>query len=84
MDTRPRDMGGPYPLTGEEIERRFTYHRPEGHKIEAHNDIRASFKMFAATLNEVLPPCRETSLAFTKLEEAANWAHAAIARPPAE
>lgn len=73
---------GPRPLSHAEIERRFTYHRPEGAKISAHEDVRADFKLFANRLADILPPGRETSLAFTKLEEAANWAHAAIARPP--
>lgn len=72
------------PLTDAEIERRFTYHRPEGQKVTDHDDVRRAFKAFAGELNEVLPPGREASLAFTKLEEAANWAHAAIARPPVE
>lgn len=72
------------PLTDTEIERRFTYHRPEGQKITDHDDVRVQFKAFARDLNEILPPGREASTAFTKLEEAANWAHAAIARPPAE
>lgn len=68
------------PLTDAEIERRFTHHRPEGQKIDDHNSIRELFKTFARGLNNRLPPGREASLAFTKLEEAANWAHAAIAR----
>lgn len=31
-------------------------------------------------ITEHCPPCRETSLALTKLEEATFWANAAIAR----
>jgi hypothetical protein len=75
-----RIAGAPQDITEEDIERRFTYHRPEGAKIDDHNDVRAMFKEFASALKEFLPPGREKSLAFTKLEEAANWAHAAIAR----
>lgn len=68
-------------LTQAEVERRFTFHRPEGQKVEQHNDVRALFKRLAFELIEILPgPSREASLAFTHLEEAANWAHAAIAR----
>jgi hypothetical protein len=66
-----------------EIDRRFSYHRPEGDKVDDHDDARKIFKAFAEDLAEFLPGCRETSIVFTKLEEAANWAHAAIARPPA-
>ena len=75
---------GAKPITDAEIERRFTYHRPEGQKIADHDDVRRLFKAFASSLNQIMPPGDEASLAFTKLEEAANWAHAAIARPPAE
>ena len=62
-----------------DIERRFTYHRPEGQKIEDHEDIRRAFKAFALDLAE-LPDGREKSLAFTALEESSFWAHAAVAR----
>jgi len=67
-------------ITPADIERRFTYHRPEGSKVDEHNDIRADFKDFADDLREQLPEGREKSLAFTALEEASFWAHAAIAR----
>ena len=67
-------------ITVEDIERRFTYHRPEGQKVDSHNDIRRSFKEWALALAESLPAGREKSLAFTALEEASFWAHAAIAR----
>ena len=77
----------PRPLSHEELLLRFTYHRPEGQKVEAHNDVRRRFLEFAEDLNgrlESVGPCREVSEAFTLLESAANWAHAAIARrmPP--
>lgn len=62
-----------------EIERRFTYHRPEGDKVEGHGDIRLWYKEFAKDLG-VLPEGREKSLAYTALEESSFWAHAAIAR----
>lgn len=78
----------PKPLDEPELIKRFVYHRPEGQKIAAHNDVRRRFVLFAQLLNDELEqvgPCREASLAFTALEEAANWAHAAIARNmPAE
>jgi hypothetical protein len=67
-------------ITQAEIERRFTYHRPEGQKVADHDDIRQEFKRFAQDLAEGLPPGREKSLAFTALEESSFWAHAAIAR----
>lgn len=70
----------PGDITDADIERRFTYHRPEGRKVQGHEDIRSRFKAFAYTLADTLPPGREKSLAFTALEEASFWAHAAIAR----
>ena len=70
----------PKPLTEAEIERRFTHHVPDAERSNTHGAIRAAFKVFANTLNEWLPPGREAALAFTKLEESANWAHAAVAR----
>lgn len=63
-----------------EIERRFTYHRPEGQKVTAHEDVRLSFKEWAYWLDDMLPEGREKALAFTALEESSFWAHAAIAR----
>jgi len=67
-------------ITQDDIERRFIYHRPEGQKVQDHDDIRARFKGWANSLNDKLPDGREKALAFTALEEASFWAHAAIAR----
>jgi hypothetical protein len=67
-------------MDNSEIERRFTYHRPEGQKITDHDDVRAMFRGWAYLLNETLPEGREKSLAFTALEESSFWSHAAIAR----
>jgi hypothetical protein len=63
-----------------DIERRFTYHRPEGRKVQDHDDVRREFKAFASDVLSALPGGREKSLAFTALEEASFWAHAAVAR----
>ena len=68
------------PLTEADITRRFTYHRPEGQKVTDHENVRIWFKAWAQSLNAKLPAGREASLAFTALEEASFWAHAAIAR----
>lgn len=70
----------PQDITDEDIERRFTYHRPEGQKVTDHEDVRIRFKAWAQVLANGLPAGREKSLAFTALEEASFWAHAAIAR----
>jgi hypothetical protein len=67
-------------LEATEVERRFVYHAPDEETRVIHDDIRARVLAFAAEMNEVLEPSRETSLFFTSLEEASFWAHAHIAR----
>lgn len=71
----------PKQLTDQELEKRFTYHAPTDPRVRAaHDDVRALFKAVAETLNERLPVGREAALAFTSLEDTAQWCHAAIAR----
>lgn len=68
------------PLGPPDIIHRFSYHRPEGNKVEDHEDVRNIYREFALLLAPNLPTGREKSLAFTALEESSFWAHAAIAR----
>lgn len=75
---RPR----PQDISDEEIERRFTYHPPSGPAKGLHVVLRTETRTFARRLRHLLPAGREKSLAFTALEEASFWAHAAIARDP--
>ncbi len=63
-----------------EIETRFTYHPPVGNQAERYQVIRDNAKAMATMFVSLCPPCRETSLALTKLEESTMWANAAIAR----
>lgn len=63
-----------------EIARRFTHHVPDAERTVRHGDIREAFRIFATGLADSLPESREKSLAFTALEEASFWAHAAVAR----
>lgn len=58
----------------------FTYHKPKGNQPKRYEAIRDSAKRFALVVEAACPPSRETSLAFTKLEEVVMWANAAIAR----
>ncbi len=67
-------------ITHEELENRFTYHAPKEGQPERYERIRYKAKMFAAYINEHCPDSREKSVALTKIEEAAMWANAAIAR----
>jgi hypothetical protein len=68
------------PIDAAEIEKRFTHHVPGDKKTPIHTAVRANFKDYAEEMNELLPESREKSLAFTALEEASFWAHAAVAR----
>lgn len=63
-----------------EIKRRFTHHTPDEERAKDHDHVRRDFKEFATSLAEDLPEGREKSLAFTALEEASFWAHAAVSR----
>lgn len=68
-------------ITGEEIERRFTYHPPKDDRQTArYTDLREGAKQLARMIDAYCPESREKSLALTKLEEAVFWANAAIAR----
>lgn len=62
------------------LRERFVYHAPSEHKIKGHEMVREDVWGIASTWDRLLPECRETSLALTKLEEAMFWANAAIAR----
>lgn len=63
-----------------ELDNNYTYHAPNEAKALLHEEIRATVFVTAEHLNNMLPDCREKSLALTKLEEATMWANAALAR----
>ena len=67
-------------ITHEELESRFTYHAPKEGQPERYERIRHKAKMLAAYINEYCPDSREKSLALARVEEAAMWANASIAR----
>lgn len=66
-----------------EIEHRFGFHKAtiEGPNatLYKHRRTRLLFREFAETLDEILPPGRAKSVAFTELENASMWSHKAIA-----
>lgn len=68
-------------ITEAEIARRFNYHAPTPEKAAMHAEMRRSIGQTAQQVVDTCPPCRETSLAVTALEEAMFWANAALARP---
>ena len=63
-----------------EIEKRFTYHPPEGSQAQRYEYIRSWAKWLALHICEMTPASREQSLAITALEECVMWSNAAIAR----
>jgi hypothetical protein len=67
-------------MDANEIEKRFTYHKPKDNQPLRYEQLRSAAKDFAVLLNNLCPESREKSLAFTSLEEAVMWANTAIAR----
>lgn len=67
----------------QEIDHRFGFHKAtiegENATLPSHRALRLTFKEFAAVLDEILPPGRAKSVAFTELENASMWAHKAVA-----
>lgn len=60
----------------------FAYHPPVGGKAAKYQQIRNGCHALAQELVATVPEGRELSTALTKLEEAAMWANAGIARNP--
>ena len=67
-------------IPSEELDDRFTYHKPSPAQQDYYSDIRVFAHDLADTVNKLVPHCREKSLAMTKIEEAVFWANAGIAR----
>lgn len=64
-----------------DLTHRFQYHPPSSPLIVSlHTHFRTACGDVAKDAAKKLPNCRELSLAFTALEEAAFWLNAAIAR----
>ncbi len=55
----------------------FEYHRPTDAQTRQIAEVRSGCKALAAVLS-ALPPGREKSLAFTKLEEVSMWANKSV------
>lgn len=67
-------------MTDEEINNNFKYHELNNKNSTILDNIRSRCKWIVGYINEVMPECREKSLAITKFEEAMMWANAGIAR----
>jgi hypothetical protein len=57
----------------------LSYHPLTEGRGELHEQIRAAAKAFASVVDQICPLSRESSLAFTSIQEAAMWANAALA-----
>jgi len=64
----------------DDLERRFTYHAPQGDQSARYERIRAAARRYVELINALCPESREKSLAITNLEQTVMWANAAIAR----
>ena len=67
-------------LPQEELNTRFTYHKPKEDQPEKYTMLRDNGHWLAELINKICPDSREKSLAITKIEEAIFWANASIAR----
>jgi len=63
----------------QEIDRRFTYNKPDAETAAIHEKLNELFKDLAHDLDEILPESREKALALTALQETRMWANATIA-----
>jgi hypothetical protein len=71
---------GVLPRQADQLARAFTYHPPQGDQARRYEALRAAAYQLALLYARHCPDSRELSIALTKLEEAAMWANAAIAR----
>jgi hypothetical protein len=67
-------------VSPEDLDNRFSYHKPVDDQPARYEEIRARARDFAHEINRMCPDSREKSLAITALEEAVMWANASIAR----
>ena len=68
----------------DDLNNRFTYHKPDTEKVLKHERVRAACLELAILIDQLVPEGREKSLAFTKLEETGFWANAGLARGGAD
>ena len=68
----------------DDLENRFTYHKPFGTQPARYEELRAKAKELAKAYVACCPESRELSLAITNLEQSVFWANASIARNEVE
>lgn len=62
------------------IGERFRYHPPKDDQATRYRILREEAFLLARKYEQFCPPSRERDIAIERLEEAAMWANAAIAR----
>lgn len=65
--------------TQAEIDNWYTYHSPEGHQVEAYEQIRAKGKELAELFNHYAPGCADSTAAHRALRDAIMAMNNAIA-----
>jgi hypothetical protein len=68
----------------EALEKRFTYHAPNGMQAERYKDLRAAALNFARLIVQSCPSSPERDVSLSHLDGACMFANAAIARHPPE
>ncbi len=66
-------------MTDAQIGNIFTYHQPFGNQAVRYEALRAAGAVLANEINGRCPESREKSLAITAVQQAIQWANAAIA-----
>lgn len=67
-------------IGGNDLENRFSYHKPTPEMVPVFAAIREKLKEAAMLIDQSVPDGREKATAISKLEEAGFWANAALAR----
>lgn len=62
-----------------EHEHALSYHPLTEGRAEKHEALRRAAKQYADALDEFCPPSRESSLAFTAVQDSLMWANASVA-----
>lgn len=60
----------------------FEYNAPDAEQLERLKRTRSAIRDAYNVIMKELPPCRERSLAITKLEEASMWANKGVVFNP--
>ena len=67
------------PITEEQLEHWFTYHKPTGDQPDRYVRLRRAAKAFASAIVAETPPCADQTAAVRKVREAMMTANSAIA-----